>query len=246
MIRKSFFLVVVALGILPFIAISVANAQSTGTLNYSPTPNNLNDLDHHSLYTWKLKPTVPNMQAYQLYFTGATLTITNIRNWNSGANVLHLHLLDSAINSGVASFVDDDPAHSTVSDLTDDFTSTRYHNGKDATGASSAWLLAAGTGDTWMASPSFTTTGVNYTYAFTTSNLTTLNQYYWNSGDIALGFDPDCHLYNDGVKLTLNYKTNVGGFNASGSAVPEANGLMVASAFLLPLGAMLWKRRNRS
>jgi hypothetical protein len=170
-----------------------ASAQATvTTLSFQPSPTDMNDLDHHMVYTWR----IDNISLGGLAVTGATLSIANISNWDTNPNVLHLHLLDTAINPGVASFVDDPTGGVPVTDLTDDFVSPRYHS-------DSNWLVKAGTADTFLANPTFTTTGVNYALNFTASQLQTLATYIANGSDIALGVDPDCHFFNNGVTFTM-------------------------------------------
>jgi len=132
--------------------------------------------------------------------TGATLTFTAIQNWDGNANVLHLHLLDTAKYSGVHSFVDDPTGAAPVTDFTDDFISSRYH-------AQSGWLVAAGTSDTFLKDQSFTLTPVTWTYTFTPVQLTALRADIANGDNLALGFDPDCHFFNNGVTLTLDTRT---------------------------------------
>ncbi len=171
--------------------VSSAHAAVT-TLSFQPSPTDMYDLDHHLLYTWK----IDNISLSNQAVTSATLSFTNISNWDSNPNVLHLHLLDTAINPGVASFVDDPTGSVPVTDLTDDFISTRYHSDPK-------WLVKAGTGDTFLANPTFTTTGVNYSINFTPSQLQILSAYIANGNDIAFGLDPDCHFFNDGVKFTM-------------------------------------------
>ncbi len=171
---------------------AVASTGHAGTITYTPTPANLNDLDHHVVYTWRLD----NITVAPSNITGASITFTNIRNWDSNPNVLHLHLLDTAKSAGVASFVDDPTNQVPVTDFTDDFISTRYHS-------MSNWLVAAGTSDTFLVDHSFTTTGVTWTYTFTAGQLAALQSYIANGGNVALGFDPDCHFYNDGISFQL-------------------------------------------
>ncbi|MDQ3200514.1 MAG: hypothetical protein M3Q46_15245 [Verrucomicrobiota bacterium] len=110
-------------------------------------------------------------------------TITNISNWDTNPNVLHLHLLDTAINPGIGSFVDDPSGSTPVTDLTEDFISTRYHS-------NSNWLVKSGTADTFLADPSFTTTGVNYSINFTATQLQTLSAYIANGETSPLDWIP--------------------------------------------------------
>src|SRR5690349_1366045 len=172
--------------------LGLASAQAT-PVTYTPSPSDLGDLDHHMVYTWRIDGVTTNPAT----ITGATLTFTSIQNWDSNPNVLHLHLLDTAKYAGVHSFVDDPTGAAPVTDFTDDFISTRYH------GASN-WLVAPGTGDTFLTDQSFTLTPVTWTYTFTAGQLAALRSYISNGGNFALGLDPDCHFFNDGAQLTLN------------------------------------------
>src|SRR5687767_3041155 len=150
---------VVSLAILAIL--SLPNIASADTITFAPTPSDLNDLDHHQVYTWGI--TGVDLKGQQI--TGAKLTIKNISNWDSNPNILFVHLLDTARKaSGVASFVDDPTNSVPVTDLTDDFVNNRYHNRSD-------WLVAGGTADTFLTSQAFTTTPRNFVYNFTTAQL---------------------------------------------------------------------------
>jgi len=175
--------------------LTLASARATPT-TYTPNPSDLDDLDHHLVYTWRIDGVSVNPAS----ISGATLTFTAIQNWDGNANVLHLHLLDTAKYSGVHSFVDDPTGAAPVTDFTDDFISSRYH-------AQSGWLVAAGTSDTFLKDQSFTLTPVTWTYTFTPAQLTALRADIANSDNLALGFDPDCHFFNNGVTLTLDTRT---------------------------------------
>ncbi len=201
------------------------SAQATVTsLSFQPKPADMNDLDHHLVYTWRLDDISLNSMA----ITSATLSFTNISNWDSNPNVLHLHLLDTAINPGVGSFIDDPTGGVPVTDLTDDFISARYHN-------DSRWLVKAGTADTFLADKSFTTTGVNYTYNFTASQLQTLALYIANNGDLSFGLDPDCHFFNDGINFTMTL-----------APVPEVAALYPILSLCAAIGFTRILRRRRS
>lgn len=176
-----------------FFAVVHNTPASMTTLTFQPTPSDMDDLDHHMVYTWRLD----NINLQNQAITSATLTFTNIRNWDSNPNILHLHLLDTARNSGVRSFVDDPTGSVPVTDLTDDFVSTRYHSDP-------AWLVANSTADTLLGNPSFTTTPGTYTLTFNGTQLTALRNYLANGNNLAFGLDPDCHYFNDGISFTMN------------------------------------------
>ena len=174
-----------------FAFLALASARAV-PVTYSPNPSDLGDLDHHMVYTWR----IDNVNVSPAAITGATLTFTSISNWDQNPNVLHLHLLDTAKSSGVRQFVDDPTGAAPVVDFTDDFISTRYHS-------QSNWLVAAGTGDTFLDDHSFTLTPVTWTYTFSGAEVAALRSYVSNGKNVALGFDPDCHFFNNGIQLTL-------------------------------------------
>lgn len=134
--------------------------------------------------------------------TGASLTFANISDWTDEPNKLYVNLLDSA-PLGVRTYTD--------------------HEGGGNNFATSGISLV-----TYVNLP---TTGQTLVYNFTAPQLATLNQYIANGGNIALGIDPDCHFYNDGLSLQLG-----------SSPVPEP-----ASMGLIGLGglAMLVRRCRR-
>jgi hypothetical protein len=211
------------LSVLCAFAMTAGSASAAiSSLTWQPSPVDLNDLDHHDVYTWR----IDNINVVPATITSATITFNNIANWDNSANVLHIHLLDTARWSGVRSFVDD--PNETVTDLTDDFVNARFHN-------QSGWLVANGTSDTFLKDKSFTTTPTNYTYTLTGSQLIALQQYIENGNDIALGFDPDCHYFNDGISFTLNF-----------TPVPEVAGLIPISVLIAVSVALEIGRRRRA
>ncbi|HEX8560026.1 MAG TPA: PEP-CTERM sorting domain-containing protein [Pyrinomonadaceae bacterium] len=203
------------------ITLGLSSSAKADTLTFQPNPVDLNDLDHHQVYTWKVSGV--NLQGKQI--TGARISIKNIANWDKNPNRLFIHLLDNARYSGVRSFTDDPTNSTPVTDIRDDFVDTRYHNRSD-------WLVASGTSDTFLTSRSFTMTPENFVYNFTAPQLQALFAYISNGGNFALGLDPDCHFFNDGVTFEI--------FTGP-AAVPEP-----ATLALLGTGlAGLYARRRR-
>ncbi len=144
------------------------------------------DLDHHNAYTWR----IDNMNITGQEIMSATLTFSNISNWDSNPNMLFIHLLDTAARSGVASFVDS--AGTPV--IADNFAGALLASNP---------LVASGTANTFLDQHSFTTTPTNYVYTFTAPQLQALQAYLQNGNNIAFGFDPDCHFWNNGITLKI-------------------------------------------
>lgn len=149
------------------------------------------DLDHHSAYTWRIGGV--NLAGQTI--TSATLTFHNISNWDSNPNMLFIHLLDTARNSGVASFTDATGVPVPSSQIRDNFAGSLLNSNP---------LVAPGTGNTLLTQQSFTTTATTFVYTFTQDQLNILSAYFMNGGNIAFGFDPDCHFWNNGITFTMN------------------------------------------
>lgn len=211
-----------------FVLCASQSAQAD-TLTFRPNPVDLNDLDHHQVYTWKVS-NVNLPQGHQI--TGARITISNIANWDANPNRLFVHLLDNARYSGVRSFTDDLDSNNNPGDIIDDFANTRYHGRSD-------WLVASGTGDTFLTSQSFSMTPTNFVYDFTAAQLNALFAYIANGGNFALGFDPDCHFFNNGITFEI--------FTAKPPPqVPEPTTMALLGTGLAGLYARRRKKANRA
>jgi len=80
--------------------VGMHGTASAATLTYVPNDSDLNDLDHHNVYTWKITGVNTLITATGGgTVTGAYLFFDNIRNWDGSANRLFMHLLDTAMNN---------------------------------------------------------------------------------------------------------------------------------------------------
>ena len=172
------------------------------TLQPPPLPNHdLWDLDHYKYYAWKITPSELSLSSDE-FITGASLFFDNIENWDSQPNTLYTSLLSG-------------------DDL---FFAGEVLIGTDGAGAGDA-VLADFDGVplvTFQGLPDFPQ---DLTYNFTASDIVTLNSFAAD-GVFGIGFDPDCHYWNDGIVLTVD-------------TIPEP-----ATCLLLGLGALMVRKRK--
>jgi hypothetical protein len=134
-----------------------------------------------------------------------TLKIDNLRNFDNNDNDLWIHLLDG------------DATQPNLVVLTDNQDGVDYFDGQG--------LLLEHYED-------LTTTPHDKYHYFTQAELDKVNEYAAD-GRIALAFDPDCHFYNCGVKLT-----------ACTTAVPEPS-VVALGGFALGLLGIVRLRKGR-
>lgn len=143
------------------------------TVTLRPTPANLFNLDHTKVYLWGFDVALEPGDTV----VAATLTFDNIRNWDNQPNVLYTHLLDLP-TTGVQQRSD-------------------YEGGGDYFAN-----VYGGPHEHLVTYQNLTTTACDRAYDFDQADLDAFNAYL-TDGRAGIGFDPDCHFYNDGVELTL-------------------------------------------
>jgi len=179
------------------------------------------DLDHHKAYAWR----IDNINLNNQNITGATLTFRNISNWDTNPNMLFVHLLDTAKLSSVSSFTDAAGTPVAAQDIQDNFAGALYNSNP---------LVTTGTGNTFLTSRSFNTTPTTYVYTFTATQLQALAAYIGNGNNVAFGFDPDCHFWNNGITFQIQTTPN---------NVPEPTTLALLGT---GIGGYLLKRRRKN
>jgi hypothetical protein len=172
------------------------------TLQPPPSPDHdLWDLDHYKYYAWKITPDELNLSSDEI-ITGASLSFDNIRNWDSQPNTLYVSLLSGSDLSFTGEVFTGSDGAGFGDDVLDDFA-----------------------GVSLVAFQDLPDTPQDLTYDFTASDIAKLNAYAAD-GVFGIGFDPDCHYWNDGIVLTIE-------------TIPEP-----ATCVLLGLGALLAIRKK--
>ena len=183
--------------------------------SYVPERSDLWDLDHYKYYVCKIDDFVALGPGHSI--TSATLTIDNINNWNDNTNHLYIHLLsgnDFELGNNLVSAPF--PASSTETIFVGYDGQGQSDNAANYNGIHLDTYIDTDGGSGGAKE--------DYEYHFTEQDLAALSSYA-SDGVFGLGFDPDCHYWNDGVKLEI-------------TTVPEP-----ATMVLLVLGGLVLRRR---
>jgi PEP-CTERM motif len=216
------------------------NNGATDNLNetdYQGGPGQF-DLDHHRAYTWQIN-NLASLNGQKI--VSATITFKNIANWDRNANMLFVHLLNSA-NAGfnghnqIGSVVDESGVPVPAASIDDYFLGA---NTLGPGGANNTFLFQRGFNmvgqgaSAYFAGPG-TYVAQDYVYTFNAAQLAALAAYINAGQNIAFGFDPDCHFWNYGI--TFSYQT---------APVPEPMSMILLGSGLAGLYATRRRKQRQ-
>jgi len=216
--------------IISLLLIASAIAARGNTITITPAvTSDLKDLDHSTAVSWGFDLGKAGLQLGSKYtITSATISITNINDWQvEKGDILFIDLLDNPVlgTNGQKYFSDTNDAAS------DFFKEAAYGKAiKVASPGVTSLTTFSDTNEYYDKKHKKTVNpDEDFSYSLTASQIAILNSYLasaYNSSKqwtVGLGFDADCHYYNDGVSFTVTTKS-----------VPDA----VSSLGLLGLGTL--------
>ena len=154
-------------------AICAVGTAQATTFTFTPSPADIYDLDHYSFYSWGIAWSIPQGET----IVEAELSFKNIWNWEDEENHLYTHLLDNPL-LGVTTFNDDQ-------------------------GGGDNWAGAGPLIGVWSDPVGGYSTNTDLKYKFSELGLIDDLNVFAADGKFGFGFDPDCHYFNDGVKLKI-------------------------------------------
>jgi hypothetical protein len=170
-----------------FVVLALGGLVASASAAFTPPGRYLQDLDHSKYYVWNIDLGLINPQE----ITGASVTFNSIYDWGGGNenDVLYVHLLDWQSSLKRRETYLTKPWIIKGIDT---------KNTLDQFGTANLIAKLEVSEDIGIGRASARTFSVD----FSNTLLDTLKT-YGADGKIALGFDPDCHFYDNGVEFTV-------------------------------------------
>ncbi|HOW36363.1 MAG TPA: PEP-CTERM sorting domain-containing protein [Candidatus Omnitrophota bacterium] len=143
---------------------------------FVPPDPDMGDLDHSFAYSWGMNQSLAPGEV----IIGARMQFININNWQIEPDILYARLLDNA-PAGIMTYRDNQA-------------SGDYFNGQGISLFTWTDDNEYFDGTRWINPPE------NLTYRFSEDEIAALNLAIAD-GNFGLGFDPDCHYYNDRIRF---------------------------------------------
>jgi len=214
---------------------------ATGNLN--DDNYDLGDLDHGKAYEWKIdaRDILNNGET----IIGASLFFNDIKNHDNSNNILYVNLLNYNNDSNFGVNVSDDDSNGNYFSGNSSYSSNSLFTLENLAGSFETDIRVEITNESQSNVPIGDQETVNMwrhshtigaTLDMPGGGLSNLIEYA-SDGIFGLGFDPDCHFYNNGITLKL---TTTGPDNT----VPEPATLMLFGAGLLCFASRMRKKKQ--
>lgn len=236
------------LSVLTIATVSFAGlVTTTNTYNFTPTPNDLGDLQHDKASSWGINFNLSEGEVIK----SAVLSINNLYNWrNNEWNALFINLIDNS-PAGVTFYNDlnmgserndphyDDNYFAGVPGLSldrlnyntdtspNDFNNIHLHSQRTG--------LAEKNYDKVVYNDDGRAKAFDVSITLNSAEIDSLTKYINNNGNFGFGVDADCHFKNSGFKFTMTTETT--------NDVPEPATLSLLGFSLIGL---LFFRRKRN